>query len=93
MSESNMWIIRPGLKEPKVNQQSRMKENQALGNRLSEQEIDFITQCLKEGKPLPDSYRHIIPARGFAQFSIFEVVVLVEALKVSAGWLLEEENS
>ena len=29
--------------------------------RLSEQEIEFITQCLKEGKPLPDSYRHIIP--------------------------------
>ena len=38
-----------------------MKENQALENRLSEQEIEFITQCLKEGKPLPDSYRHIIP--------------------------------
>lgn len=29
--------------------------------RLSEQEIEFITHCLKEGKPLPDSYRHIIP--------------------------------
>jgi len=29
--------------------------------RLNEQEIEFITQCLKEGKPLPDSYRHIIP--------------------------------
>jgi DNA modification methylase len=38
-----------------------MKENQALENRLSAQEIEFITQCLKEGKPLPDSYRHIIP--------------------------------
>ena len=38
-----------------------MKENQALENRLSEQEIEFITRCLKEGKPLPDSYRYIIP--------------------------------
>ena len=38
-----------------------MKENQALENELSEQEIEFITRCLKEGKPLPDSYRHIIP--------------------------------
>jgi DNA modification methylase len=38
-----------------------MKENQALENRLNEQEIEFVTQCLKEGKPLPDSYRHIIP--------------------------------
>jgi hypothetical protein len=35
-----------------------MKENQGLENRLSEQEIEFITQCLKEGKPLPDSYRY-----------------------------------
>jgi len=38
-----------------------MKENQALENRLSGQEIEFIAQCLKEGKPLPDSYRYIIP--------------------------------
>lgn len=29
--------------------------------RLSGQEIEFITRCLNEGKPLPDSYRHIIP--------------------------------
>ena len=29
--------------------------------RLSGQEIEFIAQCLKEGKPLPDSYRYIIP--------------------------------
>lgn len=29
--------------------------------RLSQSEIEFITQCLKDGKPLPDSYRHIIP--------------------------------
>ncbi len=28
---------------------------------LSQSEIEFITQCLKEGKPLPDSYRYIIP--------------------------------
>lgn len=38
-----------------------MKENQALENRLNEQEIEFITQCLRAGKPLPDSYRHVIP--------------------------------
>ncbi len=38
-----------------------MKENRALGNRLGEQKIEFITQCLKEGKPLPDSYRCLIP--------------------------------
>ena len=30
-------------------------------NKLSQGEIEFITQCLKEGKPLPDSYRYIIP--------------------------------
>jgi len=30
-------------------------------NKLSQSEIEFITQCLKEGKPLPDSYRYIIP--------------------------------
>lgn len=29
--------------------------------RLSEEEVKFITQCLKEGKPLPDSYRYVIP--------------------------------
>jgi len=29
--------------------------------RLSQSEIEFITRCLKEGKPLPDSYRYIIP--------------------------------
>lgn len=30
-------------------------------NKLSEEEVKFITQCLKEGKPLPDSYRYVIP--------------------------------
>lgn len=29
--------------------------------RLSEAEIEFVTCCLKEGKPLPDNYRYIIP--------------------------------
>ncbi len=29
--------------------------------RLSQSEIEFITQCLKGGKPLPDRYRYIIP--------------------------------
>jgi len=30
-------------------------------NKLSKEEIEFITKCLKEGNPLPDSYRYIIP--------------------------------
>lgn len=30
-------------------------------NRLSEAEIKFITQCLEQGKSLPDSYRYLIP--------------------------------
>lgn len=30
-------------------------------NKLSEEEVKFITKCLKEGKPLPDGYRHVIP--------------------------------
>ncbi len=30
-------------------------------NKLSNEEIALITKCLKEGKPLPDSYRYIIP--------------------------------
>jgi len=29
--------------------------------RLSQSEIEFITQNLKDGKPLPDSYRYVIP--------------------------------
>jgi len=28
---------------------------------LSKEEIEFITKCLKENKPFPDSYRYIIP--------------------------------
>lgn len=30
-------------------------------SKLNKGEIEFITQCLKQGKPLPDSYRYIIP--------------------------------
>lgn len=30
-------------------------------NKLSDGEIEFINKCLGEGKPLPDSYRYIIP--------------------------------
>ena len=30
-------------------------------NKLSKEEIEFITKCLKEGKPIPDNYRYIIP--------------------------------
>lgn len=30
-------------------------------NKLSKEEIEFITKCLKENKPFPDSYRYTIP--------------------------------
>ena len=30
-------------------------------NKLSDEEIDFMSKCLREGEPLPDSYRYIIP--------------------------------
>jgi len=33
--------------------------------RLSQGEIEFITQCLKEGKPLPDGYRCTVPGKVF----------------------------
>jgi len=29
--------------------------------KLNKEEIEFVSQCLKEGKPLPDSYRYIMP--------------------------------
>ena len=30
-------------------------------NKLSDEEIEFISKCLRESKPLPDSYRYVIP--------------------------------
>ncbi len=30
-------------------------------NKLSDEEIEYMSKCLTEGKPLPDSYRYIIP--------------------------------
>ncbi|MBA7586940.1 hypothetical protein ES708_28947 [subsurface metagenome] len=30
-------------------------------NKLNKEEIEFIIKFLKKGKPLPDSYRYIIP--------------------------------
>ncbi|MBC8527567.1 MAG: site-specific DNA-methyltransferase, partial [Candidatus Cloacimonetes bacterium] len=30
-------------------------------NKLNKEEIEFITKCLNVGKPLPDSYRYILP--------------------------------
>jgi site-specific DNA-methyltransferase (adenine-specific)/adenine-specific DNA-methyltransferase len=30
-------------------------------NKLSTEEIEFITKCLKEDKPFPDRHRYIIP--------------------------------
>ena len=29
--------------------------------KLNREEIEFITKCLKENNPLPDSYKYIIP--------------------------------
>jgi len=29
--------------------------------KLNKEEIEFVAQCLKQDKPLPDSYRYIIP--------------------------------
>lgn len=39
-------------------------------NRLSEDEIKFITQCLREGKPLPDSYRYLIPFESKKEYEL-----------------------
>jgi len=30
-------------------------------SKLSSEEIEFITKCLKENKPLPDTYGYVIP--------------------------------
>ncbi len=30
-------------------------------SKLNTEEIEFVAQCLKQGKPLPDSYKYIIP--------------------------------
>ena len=30
-------------------------------SKITNEEIDFITKCLKENKLLPDSYRYVIP--------------------------------
>jgi len=30
-------------------------------SKLNKEEIEFVAQCLKQGNPLPDSYRYIIP--------------------------------
>lgn len=38
--------------------------------RLSEAEIKFITQCLAQGKPLPDSYRYIIPFESKKEYEL-----------------------
>ncbi len=38
--------------------------------RLSEVEIKFITQCLVHGKPLPDSYRYIIPFESKKEYEL-----------------------
>jgi len=39
-------------------------------NKLSQSEIEFITRCLNEGKPLPDSYRCTVPSKELAQSQI-----------------------
>lgn len=39
-------------------------------DRLSDEEINFITRCLKEGKSLPDSYRYIIPFEAKKEYEL-----------------------
>jgi len=39
-------------------------------NKLSREEIEFITKSLKEGKPLLDSYRYIIPFETKKEYEI-----------------------
>ncbi|MBT9132717.1 MAG: Modification methylase DpnIIB [Firmicutes bacterium] len=39
-------------------------------DQLSEEEIKFITQCLAQGKPLPDSYRYIIPFESKKEYEL-----------------------
>lgn len=46
---------------PKKPEYKPEKEKIVEMKKVSEGEIEFIAQCLKEGKPLPDSYRYIIP--------------------------------
>ncbi|MFQ5835978.1 MAG: site-specific DNA-methyltransferase, partial [bacterium] len=39
-------------------------------NKLSNEEIEFITKCLKEGKPLSDNYRYIIPFEAKKEYEL-----------------------
>lgn len=39
-------------------------------NSLSDKEIEFITKCLEEDKPLPDSYRYTIPFEAKKEYEL-----------------------
>lgn len=50
------------VKETIMNKEGAINRGVSNGvNKLSEEEIEFITKCLKEGKPIPDNYRYTIP--------------------------------
>jgi len=39
-------------------------------NKLNKEEIEFITKYLKEGKPLPESYRYVIPFEAKKEYEL-----------------------
>jgi site-specific DNA-methyltransferase (adenine-specific)/adenine-specific DNA-methyltransferase len=39
-------------------------------NKLSKEELEFITKCLKENKLLPDSYRYTIPSETKKEYEL-----------------------
>jgi len=39
-------------------------------SKLNKKEIEFVAQCLKQGKPLPDSYRYIIPFKTKKEYEL-----------------------
>ena len=40
---------------------------------LDKGEIEFVTQCLKVGKPLPDKYRYIIPIETEKEYELTSI--------------------
>lgn len=42
-------------------------------DKLGKGEIEFVTQCLKVGKPLPDKYRYIIPIETEKEYELTSI--------------------